>query len=150
MGRGIDRSRLQIKGYGAVNFIADNDTETGQDKNRRIEVRYLSGDLNKHDPPPPPPPAPVEEEKAPTGEEASVETSAGDAAAEAPAEAGMEGEGGEQTEKDSGGEESEGGDEAGDDSGGEESDPATESPDAEESTGDEEDESGFRAAAHHP
>ena len=127
VGRGIDRSRLQIKGYGAVKFIADNDTDTGRDTNRRVEVRYLKGDRNKHEPPPPPPPAPSE--PAPTEEAAAAEESG---------EAGMESDGGEEEEADDDG------------SGGEESDAAAETPDTEESADDEEGESRFRAAAHHP
>jgi hypothetical protein len=46
--RGIDPKRLVIKAYGAVNFIADNETEDGRDRNRRVEVKRLSGDLRKH------------------------------------------------------------------------------------------------------
>ncbi len=158
--RGIDRNRLQIKGYGAVKFIADNDTETGQRENRRVEVRYLQGDLDKHEPPPPPPPAPTpEEQKAPTGEEpASGEASAEDEAAEEPGEAGAEDDATEEpgeagTEDDAVEEPSEAGaeDDAAEESdGGEESDPVAESPDTEESAGDDEGESRFRAAAHRP
>ncbi len=55
---GIDKSRISIKGYGAVNFVADNDTEDGREKNRRVEVKRTSGDLRKH-------PKPVPEEAAP-------------------------------------------------------------------------------------
>src|SRR6267142_544517 len=55
---GIDKSRISIKGYGAVNFVADNDTEEGREKNRRVEVKRTSGDLRKH-------PKPVPEEAAP-------------------------------------------------------------------------------------
>ena len=35
---GIDKNRISIKGYGAVNFIADNDSEEGREKNRRVEI----------------------------------------------------------------------------------------------------------------
>jgi hypothetical protein len=55
--RGIDPSRLVIKAYGASNFIADNETEEGRDKNRRVEVKRLSGDLRKHPKPKPEEPA---------------------------------------------------------------------------------------------
>ncbi len=60
---GIDKNRISIKGYGAVNFIADNDSEDGRDKNRRVEVNRISGDLRKH-------PKPVPEEAAPPAEAA--------------------------------------------------------------------------------
>jgi outer membrane protein OmpA-like peptidoglycan-associated protein len=58
---GIDPKRLVIKGYGAVNFIAGNDTEEDRDKNRRVEVKRLSGDLRRH-----PKPQPEPEEAAPS------------------------------------------------------------------------------------
>src|SRR5207247_937978 len=45
---GIDKSRISIKGYGATNFIADNDTEEGREKNNRVEVKRISGDLRRH------------------------------------------------------------------------------------------------------
>jgi len=54
---GIDAKRIAIKGYGAVNFIAENDTEEGREKNRRVEVKRVTGDLRKH-------PKPVVEEPA--------------------------------------------------------------------------------------
>lgn len=124
VGRGIDRSRLKIKGYGAVNFIADNDTETGRGENRRVEVRYLKGDLNRHEPPPPAAPAEVEPEikdagKAPVAEESdSGGSSARDEATEESDEAGMESDDGEASAAETG---------DGD------SDPAVESSDGEES-----------------
>ncbi len=59
---GIDAKRLTAKGYGAVNFIADNDTEEGKDKNRRVELRRLSGDPRRHPRPIPEAPVPAEPE----------------------------------------------------------------------------------------
>jgi outer membrane protein OmpA-like peptidoglycan-associated protein len=58
--QGIDPKRLVVKGYGAVNFIAGNDTEEDRDKNRRVEVKRLSGDLRRHPKPRPEEPAPPE------------------------------------------------------------------------------------------
>ena len=67
---GIDKSRISIKGYGATNFIADNDTEEGREKNNRVEVKRISGDLRRHPKPlpeetpaptPPAPPGPAPE-----------------------------------------------------------------------------------------
>ncbi len=76
-GRGVDRNRIKIKPYGAVNFVADNETEEGRDTNRRIEVRYLSGNLNIHPVPPAPgeeaPEEPAAESAAPAGEAATEE-----------------------------------------------------------------------------
>lgn len=60
---GVDAKRIVIKGYGAANFIAENDTEEGRDKNRRVEVKRVSGDLRKH-------PKPVAEEPIPATEPA--------------------------------------------------------------------------------
>ncbi|HKN47080.1 MAG TPA: thrombospondin type 3 repeat-containing protein [Candidatus Polarisedimenticolia bacterium] len=45
---GIEARRIIAKGYGAVNFIADNSTDEGKEKNRRVELKRLSGDLRKH------------------------------------------------------------------------------------------------------
>jgi outer membrane protein OmpA-like peptidoglycan-associated protein len=59
---GIDAKRLTAKGYGAVNFIADNDTEEGKDKNRRVEIKRLSGDPRRHPRPTPEEPAPAQPE----------------------------------------------------------------------------------------
>jgi len=59
---GIDAKRLTVKGYGAVNFIAENDTEEGKDKNRRIELKRVSGDPRRHPRPTPEAPAPAETE----------------------------------------------------------------------------------------
>ncbi len=36
---GIDDARVSAKGYGAENPIADNSTEEGRQKNRRISLR---------------------------------------------------------------------------------------------------------------
>src|SRR2546425_510180 len=38
---GIDPKRIVAKGYGATSFIADNETEEGRDKNRRVEVKRI-------------------------------------------------------------------------------------------------------------
>jgi outer membrane protein OmpA-like peptidoglycan-associated protein/opacity protein-like surface antigen len=61
---GVEAKRLVVKGYGAVNFVAGNDTEEDRDKNRRVEVKRLSGDLRKH---PKPEPEEAPEEPAPGG-----------------------------------------------------------------------------------
>jgi hypothetical protein len=57
--QGIQDRRFVVKAYGPVNFIADNSTEEGRDKNRRIEAKRLSGDVRRH-PKPEPEPAPQE------------------------------------------------------------------------------------------
>ncbi|MEK7283334.1 MAG: OmpA family protein, partial [Acidobacteriota bacterium] len=62
---GLDAQRIAIKGYGATGFIAENETEEGRDKNRRVEVKRLSGDLRKHPKPVPEEPAPAPEAPAP-------------------------------------------------------------------------------------
>jgi hypothetical protein len=66
--QGIPAQRFVAKAYGPVNFVADNSTEEGRDKNRRIEVRRLSGDVRKHpklEPEPETPPAPAADQNAP-------------------------------------------------------------------------------------
>lgn len=35
---GIDKSRLSANGFGATNFIADNNTDAGKEQNRRVEL----------------------------------------------------------------------------------------------------------------
>jgi outer membrane protein OmpA-like peptidoglycan-associated protein len=42
--RGVEPSRLVAKGYGDTRPIDDNKTETGRDKNRRVELRILRTD----------------------------------------------------------------------------------------------------------
>ena len=42
VGRGIDKSRLKYKGYGATMPIADNSTDEGRAKNRRVEFKIIS------------------------------------------------------------------------------------------------------------
>jgi len=39
---GVDRSRMSAKGYGQENAIADNSTEEGRQKNRRISLRVIA------------------------------------------------------------------------------------------------------------
>ncbi|MFQ5876410.1 MAG: OmpA family protein, partial [Acidobacteriota bacterium] len=68
---GVAPRRLEIKAYGAVDFIADNETEEGREANRRVEVKRLSGDLRKHPKPRPEPAA--EEEGAPAEPEGGAE-----------------------------------------------------------------------------
>lgn len=38
LGRGVDAARIEAVGYGATRPIADNRTESGRQKNRRIEI----------------------------------------------------------------------------------------------------------------
>jgi outer membrane protein OmpA-like peptidoglycan-associated protein len=42
LSRGIDASRLQVKGYGKRNPIASNKTLEGRQKNQRVEIKILS------------------------------------------------------------------------------------------------------------
>ena len=39
---GIDTSRLQSKGFGTTQAIADNEDETGRQLNRRVEIKVLA------------------------------------------------------------------------------------------------------------
>jgi OOP family OmpA-OmpF porin len=48
VGKGIDSSRLEVKGYGSSNPVADNTTPEGQAQNRRVEMKKLSGDESIH------------------------------------------------------------------------------------------------------
>ena len=38
--QGVDAGRISTKGYGKTNFVADNETEEGRAKNRRIELSF--------------------------------------------------------------------------------------------------------------
>ena len=40
---GVDAERLQAKGYGEVVPIADNETDEGKEKNRRVEFKIIGG-----------------------------------------------------------------------------------------------------------
>jgi outer membrane protein OmpA-like peptidoglycan-associated protein len=40
-GRGVDRSRLQSRGYGSAVPVATNRTEEGRAQNRRVEFRIV-------------------------------------------------------------------------------------------------------------
>jgi outer membrane protein OmpA-like peptidoglycan-associated protein len=45
-GRGVDRARMIVKGYGEEQPVADNDTEGGRQQNRRVEIAiYADEDL---------------------------------------------------------------------------------------------------------
>lgn len=41
---GVDRSRFQIKGYGETQPVATNDSETGRQQNRRVEVAIFANE----------------------------------------------------------------------------------------------------------
>ncbi|HLF10962.1 MAG TPA: OmpA family protein, partial [Gammaproteobacteria bacterium] len=41
-GQGIDRSRLVARGYGEGQPVADNGTDAGRERNRRVEFRVLN------------------------------------------------------------------------------------------------------------
>jgi hypothetical protein len=64
--QGVPAKQFVVKPYGPANFIADNATEEGREKNRRVEVKRLSGDVRKH-------PKPVEEPPAPEPAEPPAE-----------------------------------------------------------------------------
>ncbi|HZR34461.1 MAG TPA: OmpA family protein, partial [Nevskia sp.] len=40
--QGIDGSRVQTKGYGKENPVADNKTDEGRERNRRVELHILN------------------------------------------------------------------------------------------------------------
>ena len=67
--KGIDPARMEVKGYGSENPVADNTTPEGQAQNRRVELRKLGGDEQIHPPlsahtPPPSVMTPAPEQKA--------------------------------------------------------------------------------------
>ncbi len=45
---GIDKSKLEAVGYGESRPIADNDTDEGKEKNRRVEFNILAQDISKN------------------------------------------------------------------------------------------------------
>ena len=42
--KGIDRSRLRAVGYGESKPVADNSTEEGRERNRRVELQVISAE----------------------------------------------------------------------------------------------------------
>ncbi len=48
--KGIDPARMDAKGYGSENPVADNNTPEGQAQNRRVEVKKTGGDESIHPP----------------------------------------------------------------------------------------------------
>jgi outer membrane protein OmpA-like peptidoglycan-associated protein len=44
IGQGLPEARTSSKGFGKTSLIADNDTATGRQKNRRVEI-VVSGEV---------------------------------------------------------------------------------------------------------